>query len=295
MDSNARIDRATLGDGIGWLSNGGNLLARGGAPLVRIATVWFLFLLLQLIPLIGMMLFIVISPALTAGLLNVFRGVEQGQTASTDRLLAGFTNGRVRGSLLALGVVFLLGILAASMVFYVWLSQQMDVAALARLLSDPNIVDNQPLRVLMMLDGVNVFGGLALGGVIAALVLGAMYFAVPLVFFWNWPVFAALLFSLRAVLVNWMAFLGFGLVLIGVVLLLFIMIAVFGGILTLALGSVGAFLTNFLVMLMSLFVQLLMGAAQWRAFTRVFPAAGGSGPPGAGNPDTSDGDGSMSA
>jgi len=92
-----------------------------------------------------------------------------------------------------------------------------------------------------------------------------------LVFFWRWPVTAALLFSLRAVLANWIAFLGFGLLVFGVLLLMGLMISVFGGILQLALGSIGAFLLQLLIVFLSLFFQLLMAAAQWRAFLRVFP------------------------
>ena len=167
--------------------------------------------------------------------------------------------------------------MAAALVFYAWLAQQMDVAELLRLVSDPEVANTEPQRILSMFNGVNVLGGLSLALLIAALVLGATYFAAPLVFFWNWPVLAALLFSLRAVLVNWIAFLGFGLVVIGLALLLGIMIAVFGGILSLALASTGAFVTEIMVMLVSLFFQVLMGAAQWKAFTRVFPS-GDSGP-----------------
>ena len=296
MASNARIERASLGDGIGWLSNGGNLLARGGAPMIRIALVLFLFSLLQWLPLIGPIAFLVITPALTAGLLNVFRAVEQGESPTLDRLLAGLTDGRVRVPLLGVGMVLLVGVSAAFLVLYVWLAQQMDLAELVRLAGDPEVVNRQPQRILALFEGVNLLGGIALALVILALVLGAVYFAAPLVFFWNWPVFAALLFSLRALLVNWLAFLGFGLVAFGLAILLGIMVLVFGGILSLALASVGVFLSDMLLLALSMFMQLLMGAAQWKAFMRIFPA-GDSGPASAtgADADMSDDDGSMSA
>jgi len=296
MASNARIERASLGDGIGWLSNGGNLLARGGAPMVRIALVLFLFSLLQWLPLIGPIAFVLVTPALTAGLLNVFRAVEQGESPTLDRLLAGLTDRRVRAPLLGVGVVLLLGFSAAFLVLYARLAQQMDLAELIRLAGDPDVINSQPQRILAMFEGVNLLGGMALALLILALVLGAVYFAAPLVFFWNWPVFAALLFSLRAMLVNWIAFLGFGLVAIGLAVLIGIMALLFGGILALALGSVGAFLSDMLLLGLSMFLQLLMGAAQWKAFMRIFPA-GDSGPTAATGADSdgSDDDGSMSA
>ena len=271
------IHRASFGDGTGWLISGGELLSRGGSALLRVVLVLLAISLVQVIPLVGMLALLLISPALTAGMLNVFRTIQEGRTPGIETVLAGLSDGRSRGALLILGAFFLLGLFAAIGALSAWLSPQMDMQALAEFLNDPDAMNNNPEQLLVLFEGVNVFGGLIISALVLALVLGGVYFAVPLVFFWNWPVFTALIWSLRALLVNWLAFLGFGLVVIGVFLLAGITFAVVSGIVTLALGTAGVFIVQLLSMALSLFLQLLVAAAQWRSFVQVFPAGADGG------------------
>jgi len=296
MSNQPVIARSRFSDGISWLTDGANLLAHGGPALLRVAVVFLVISLIQIVPMIGPLLLVLISPALSAGLINTFRAVQQGQAPGPETLLAGLTDCAVRTRLLALGVFFMLGSLAAVLVMFGWLSPQMDLAAFFEAVGDPEVMENHPERVAAMLEGVSLFGGLALTAIVLALVLGALYFAVPLVFFWRWPVLAALLFSVRAVLTNWMAFLGFGLVVLGVLFLIGMLFGLLAGLFALALGAMGGFLSQLLMIVVALFVQFLLAAAQWRAFIQVFPAGpggGGSGPADAqdGNqPDGSSGD-----
>lgn len=269
------IDKASFGDGTGWLIAGGELLARGGAPLLRVALVVLLISLLQIVPAIGPLLLVLISPLVTAGLLDTFRRVEAGEPVAGDSVLAGFRDPGARARLLVLGAVLLLGTGAAIGALGAWLSPQMDLQALTQLMADPETMNQEPERLIAMFEGVNVFGGLVIAATIFAVTLAALYFGVPLVFFWHWPVAAALLFSLRALLINWLAFLGFGLVLVGTLLAAGILYGLIAGIVSLALGAAGAFFVQLLSMALSLFVQLLVAAAQWRAFLRVFPAGPG--------------------
>jgi len=271
MTQRPRIERASFVDGVGWLSAGGNLMARGGVPLFRVAMVLLLFSLLQIVPVIGMLLLLILSPALTAGMLNVFHDIERGQAIGPATMLSGLADAEARARLIGIGVVFVAGMVLAGVIFVGWISGQTDLDALNALMSDPEALRQDPMPLFALLAGVNWFGGTALALTVVGLVLSATYFAVPLVFFWRWPVIAALLFSLRAVLANWIAFLGFGLLVFGVLLLMGLMISVFGGILQLALGSIGVLLLQLLIVFLSLFFQLLMAAAQWRAFLRVFP------------------------
>lgn len=271
------IHRASFGDGTGWLISGGELLSRGGSALLRVVLVLLAISLVQVIPLVGMLALLLISPALSAGMLNVFRTIQEGRTPGIETVLAGLSDGRSRGALLILGAFFLLGLFAAIGALSAWLSPQMDMQALAEFLNDPDAMNNNPEQLLVLFEGVNVFGGLIISALVLALVLGGLYFAVPLVFFWNWPVFTALIWSLRALLVNWLAFLGFGLVVIGVFLLAGITFAVVSGIVTLALGTAGVFIVQLLSMALSLFLQLLVAAAQWRSFVQVFPAGADGG------------------
>lgn len=277
MAQSPRIDKASFGDGVGWLINGGEMLAKGGGPLLRVAVVLLLVSLIQAVPLLGPLALMLVSPAITAGLLNVFRAVDRGEAVDHRTVLAGLTDSDTRGPLLVLGAVLIFGLFAAMAALMAWLSPQMDVQELARLANDPRAMNENPQQLFALFEGVNVFGGLAVAAVIGALTLAALYFAVPLVFFWHWPVLAALLWSVRALLANWIAFLGFGMVLIGVLLIAGLVFGLFAGIVSLALGAFGQFVVQLLYIAMSLFVQLLIAAAQWRAFVRVFPAATGTG------------------
>ncbi|MCA1779732.1 MAG: hypothetical protein LC637_10195 [Xanthomonadaceae bacterium] len=278
MTQAPRIAKAGFGDGIGWLSGGGELLGRGGVALVRIAAVLLVISLIQLLPVLGLLVLGLISPILTAGMLNVFRAVQRGEKPEPALLLAGFYDRRVRSGLLMLGLFFVIGIFVALATLTAWLAPQMDLQQLGALFGDPNAVNNNPEQFFALFQGVNVFGGLLLSVSVFALVLGALYFAVPLVFFWHWPVMAALLWSLRALLVNWSAFLGFGLVLFGALFIIGLVFGVFAGILSLGLGGFGALLVQVLSMVISLFIQLLVAAAQWLAFVEIFPVDASGGP-----------------
>ena len=272
MSQSPTIARTGFGEGAGWLIAGSESLARGGPAMLRVALVLLAISLVQLIPAIGPLILLVISQAVTAGVLNVFRAVDQGEPVAHDTVLQGLMRPDRRGRLLALGTIFVLGMFAALAAFSAWLSPQMDMQALTTLLNDPEVLNREPEKLFVLFEGVNVIGGLAIAGVIAVLVLGSLYFAVPLVFFWGWPVIAALLWSLRAVLVNWIAFLGFVLVLFGVLVIIGLGLGLFGNLILLALGPMGTPIAQLLTMAVSLFVQLLIAAAQWRAFLRVFPA-----------------------
>jgi len=266
-----RIAKLGFGDGIGWLSGGGELLGRGGAALVRIAALLLVISLIQLLPVIGLLVLGLISSILTAGMLNVFRAVQRGEKPGSATLLAGFYDERARSGLLLLGLFFVIGIVLALAALAAWLAPQMDLQQLGAFFGDPNAVNENPEQFFALFQGVEVFGGLVLSVAIFALVLAALYFAVPLVFFWHWPVMAALLWSLRALLVNWLAFLGFGLVLVGTMFLIGLVFGILAGILTLGLGAFGSLLVQVLSMVISLFIQLLVAAAQWLAFVQVFP------------------------
>ncbi len=279
MSSDPRIVRASFADGARWLTDGANLVGRGGGALVRVAAWLVVLSLLQAVPLIGLPLMIVLSPILTGGLIGIFRRLD-GPARSPDAaafpstaLFDGFRDPAVRTRLLGLGGLLLTGLFASLLVLGAWLSPQMDLEALNALMADPQRMEQEPGALFALFEGVNLLGGIVLAAGVLALVLGALYFAVPLVYFWRWPVFTALLWSLRAVLVNWAAFLAYGLVLVGVLFLAGLVFVMLGGLLALALGSFGQLLVQMLSLLISLFVQLLFAAAQWRAFRQVFPAS----------------------
>lgn len=285
MSGRARIRKAPFGAGLGWLLEGSELIGRGGSGLARIAGLLLVLPLVQLLPAVGPVLGALITPLFVAGMLNVAAAIESGRGATLPDLVAGFNRSATRWSLLALGLFSILGGAASMMILLGWLAPQMDMAALAALLNDPQALQADPMQLFEMFAGVNVFGGLALALIVLALVLSMLYFAVPLVFFWRWPLFSALLWSLRAVMVNWQPFLAFGLVTIGGLLLLGLTFALFSGLVTLALGQAGMFLSQVALLALTVFVQWVLAAAQWKAFSAIFPADAGHETPGDGKHD----------
>jgi len=281
MSGRERIRKVPFGAGLGWLLDGGELIGRGGSDLLRIAGLLLVLPLLQLLPLIGPLVAALITPLFVAGMLNVSASIERGRGAALPDLLAGFSQSATRGSLVGLGLIWIVGGIAVVGVLVAWLAPQMDLAALAGVLNDRQAMDADPqqhlLSIFALFEGVNLFGGLALAATVLAVVLSMVYFAVPLVFFWRWPLFTALVWSLRAVLVNWSAFLAFGLVLFGGVLLLGLVFSLFSGLVALALGQAGAFLSQVALLALGVFVQWVLAAAQWKAFGAVFPTDSGHG------------------
>lgn len=277
MSSEPRIARASFADGARWLIEGANLVGRGGSLLLRAAAWLIAVSLIQIIPLIGPPLLILFSPVLTAGMLGLFRRIDEGTPADPMAVFDGFRVGELRTRLLVLGGVLLAGLFLAMITLGVWLSAQMPPEALDRLgelMADSQAMEQDPGALLRLFEGVNVIGGLAIAAGIFALVLGALYFSVPLVFFWRWPVLAGLLWSLRALLANWLAFLGYGLLLVGLMMVLFFGYLLIGGLITVALGAAGQLVIQILTLALSMLFQLILAAAQWKAFQQVFPSGG---------------------
>ena len=273
MDQSPRFVKLGFGDGIGWLSRGADLMTKGGRALIAVATLFLLVLMLQWVPVIGVFLLILITPSLTAGLITVFRVVEEGNTPTPMMLFAGWRDPSTRMRLLLLGLWLLLGTIAAFASLALWLAPQMDMELLNQTMQNPDALASNPDQLLLLFEGVNVFGGVVIMVILFAIVLGGLYFAVPLVLFWQWPVFSALLWSLRAMLVNWLAFLGFGLVMLMLFLAAGFMFGLIAGILGLALGSLGALIGQVIMLIASLFIQLLLAATQWVAFKQIFDSS----------------------
>ncbi|MEM1080876.1 MAG: BPSS1780 family membrane protein [Pseudomonadota bacterium] len=280
MSSSPRFIQRSFSEGVGWLSRAADLMSKGGSGLVGVAGVLLLITLVQFLPLIGGFLFVVLSPLLTAGLLTVFRVISESSRPHAGLLFAGFQDPTTRVRLLMLGFWLLIGSFVAAMVFTGWLTTQVDLDTLNQLMSDPDALNSNPDALVELLAGVNLQAGLfvmLIAGLILAVVLGGLYFAVPLVLFWKWPVTGSLLFSLRAMLSNWLAFLGFGLVLLVVFFAAGFMFAIAVGILSLALGALGTWLAQMAIVVGTLFIQLLLAATQWVAFEQVFQAVDGPG------------------
>jgi hypothetical protein len=191
-------------------------------------------------------------------------------------LFAGWRDPARRSGLLLIGTWSLLGSMLAAIVLVGWLSSQIDPSELEAAMASPE-------TLAQALSGVSVGGGLLLAGLVFSLVLAAIYFAIPLVMFDRWPTWAALLTSLKAVILNWAAFLGFGLAFLVFAAALGLILVLVVSVISLALGQFGLMLSQVLFLLVTMFVQVLMAGTQYLAFCQVFGWTPETAPPDAGD------------
>lgn len=263
MNPSPEIRRVGFGRGLRWLLSGADLLSRGARLLVPVSGLLLLVMMIQIVPVIGPAILALISPLLTAGLMAAFHATVRSQSTGPSVLFAGWRNERTRFPLLFLGLWLSLGALLAIMALGMWIAPQVDPEALERALGDPQ-------ATVRLLIGLDLVGGLLIAGTIMGLVLGALYFAVPLVFFAERPVGHSLLQSLRALLVNWVAFLGLFVAMLALIAAVVLVMGLVSMVLGLALGPAGEFLVRMVGILAGLFIQVLLAGAQYVAFREVF-------------------------
>lgn len=263
MSGGYTIHRARFSEGLGWLPASAEWMRRGFRPMFGVAALWLAVSLIAVIPVVGQAVLAVITPLLTAGVMLAFDRLGEGRTPLPSTLFAGWQDPLRRGRLLMLGVFAMAGGLAAALVLVSWLTNQIGADQLEAAMRSPETMAEA-------LAGASLGGGLLLSGGIMALVLAALYFAIPLILFGRAPVLAALTTSLRAVLGNWIAFLGFLLAAVAVVAGVFIVLLVITSVLTLALGPVGGFVSQIILLIGIMLFQVLMTGAQYLAFCRIF-------------------------
>lgn len=254
--------------GLRWLPTAAELLFSGFAPLSGLAALWLLVSLIAVIPVIGQLAMMLITPLLTAGAIAAFAQVSSGRRPAPTMLFAAWGRSELRNRLLALGAFGVLGSLLALLVLSSWLGSQVTVEQI-------QAAQQSPDAMAELLQQISLGPMLLVAAGILAAVMAAMYFAIPLVMFRETSAASALTASLRAALANWSAFLGFGLAVIVMVIALGLVFGMAMMILGLAMGSVGQMIAQVLFMLAAMFVQLLMAGSQWVAFRAVFGSPGG--------------------
>lgn len=263
MSEPTPIRRVGFGSGLRWLPRGAELLFSGVGPMAGIGALWLLISMLGVIPVVGQIVVALITPLLTAGVLSAYAELAAGGRPKPGALLAALRFPHRARNLLLVGLLGITGSLAAIAVFAAWLGRQLPAERLEAALSSPE-------ALVAALGEASIGGGLLLAAAIMTVVLAAMYFAIPLILFRRQPLLPALIASLRAVLVNWAAFLGLGLAVIAPALGLGLVLALLAGVLGLALGTAGALAGQVLVLITTLLIQILMAGAQFVAFQEVF-------------------------
>lgn len=254
--------------GLRWLPAAAELLFAGFRPLAGLAALWLLVSMLAVIPLIGQIAVMLLTPLLTAGAIAAFAQVESGRRPAPTMLFAAWGRPALRNRLFGLGSFGVIGSLLALVVVASWLGTQVT----------PEQIQNaqqSPQAMAEMLEQVSLGPLLLVAAGILAIVMAAMYFAIPLVMFTDIGVAGALGASLRAVFANWAAFLAFGLVVLAMVVALGVVFGLVTVTLSLALGSAAQMLTQVVFMLAAMLVQVLMAGAQWVAYKAIFGTPGG--------------------
>lgn len=254
--------------GLRWLPAAAELLFSSFGPLAGLAALWLLVSMIAVIPIIGQLAMMLITPLLTAGAIAAFAQVSAGRRPAPTVLFAAWGRPDLRNRLFALGAFGLLGSVAVLLVVASWLGTQV---------TPEEIQDAQQSAEAMarMLEQISIGPMLLVALGILAVVMAAMYFAIPLVMFRDIGTAAALAASLRAVIANWSAFLGFGLAAIVMVIALGFVFGVVTFTLSLAMGTAAQMISQVIFMLAAMLVQVLMAGTQWIAYADVFGSPGG--------------------
>ncbi len=196
-----------------WPRDGFALWRRNPALISFLAFGYLLILIVvSVFPFIGQPLAFLLMPALSLGVFNGCRVVDEGRKTGPDILLSGFRN-NVQ-SLLTIGGCYLVG-----SVFALLITIPVDGGVLVKTVLygkvDPALINSTPRFALAAL--------LAAG--VSTPVIMAYWFAPVLAGWWSLPAMKALFFSFYACLRNWRPFLAFGvaLLLFGVILPSFVL------------------------------------------------------------------------
>ena len=247
------------GRGRTWLLQSLQLLRAQTGRLLLIAVLMQLLLSLVQVPLLG--IFVVLSvPALTAGILEAFHRVGQDLAPGPASLFAALASGRHLGRFFAMGgLVIVISIVCVS--FVLGSISEIDEALLIRIQQGDMAALEEIDPSFMMRLAAAFAISVAIGGTLT-------FFAVPLVWFRDYRLGAALGQGIRALLANWKPLLVLGLGLLIVVLpmfllmMLFMQLTLFGPL----IGTVGLGMAMVLLLLF----QLLLFGTQYCSFREVF-------------------------
>lgn len=263
------LRRVPASHGLAWLVQSLSLLRLQAGRLLLIALLMQLVLGLTQLPLIGLLVAISV-PGLSAGLLEAFHLTATGGQPEMRTLFRPLATRVLNLRLLALGgLVFAVGVVSMSLL----LSGSEE-------LMDPMLVEQIEQGNLDALASLNqeALGQMALAFLLGVAISGTLsYFAIPLIWFRQLGLGAALAAGLRALLVNWKAFLLLGLGLF----LLFLPVAFAVGLLfgIVAGGGLAALLVTGLIMVLLLAFQLMLFGTQYCAFKDIFGAEPQGAPP----------------
>lgn len=184
--------------GARWLARGWRLFR--AAPLGWLAlvfTYWLLMTLISVVPLVGVVAASVLVPPFSIAFMAAARAADRGAPVELPLLFEGFREGR--GRQLVLGAVY-----TACIVAVLAASGLADGGALARWM----LTGERPAAEVLQSDAF--FAAMALAIALYAPVMMMFWFAPVLAAWHRTPPPKAIFFSFAACLMNWRAFLAYG-------------------------------------------------------------------------------------
>lgn len=184
--------------GANWLAEGFRLFRAG--PFTWLALVlayWILVTIISVLPVIGVVVASIMIPAFSVGFMAASRAADRGQALEFSLLFAGFRVNLVPQ--LAVGVAYL--VLIASLLGATALA---DDGALARWMLSGRRPEAE------VLQSGDFLAAMMLAAALYMPVMMLLWFAPVLVSWHSVPVAKALFFSFFASLMNWRAFLAYG-------------------------------------------------------------------------------------
>lgn len=258
-----RIQKIGFNQGFGWLIHAARPVQTGKKTLVGVGALWLLISMVAVIPVIGQLILAVITPMLTAGVLVAFDQVAAGRQAPSSILLTAWHRPKARPKLLMLGLWTIIGAMVALSFLASWLTQQISEAELQAALAEP---ENFVAVMERLEAGTGMY--LAIGTV--GLVLMGLYFAIPLVIFGDAGLWPSIRASLKAIVINALAFIGYLLTLIVVIGAFLMVLTSLISLMTALPGVLGTMLAQITILVLSMGLQILLAGAQYVAFCQIF-------------------------
>ncbi len=199
------VNKLGAGRGAGWYGEAwGIFKGQVGMWLLLVLVYLGIAIVLNLIPMIGGLVFTLIAPSLAGGIYLAAREAEAGRPLEVKLLFQPLLDASSRGPMLTLG--------AFSIAFSIVLALSF-VAMLGSAAGSYALLGQDPEAMQALMAGTGLAGLLVLL-LLSLVFMLAMLYATPLVLFYGVGPWPALGLSLKASLVNWLPLLLFSLILI---------------------------------------------------------------------------------
>ena len=263
MRPDERIQRVSAASGLFWLIKSTALIRRGSGSMVSVGALWLLLSMVVIIPFIGQLILAIITPLLTAGVLVAFDQISARRAPTSAVLLSGWHRPKSRPVLLLLGLWTIIGAMVALSFLASWLTSQISEAEIQAALAAPE-------NLTAMLQNLEPGTGLYLAGASMVLVLMGLYFAIPLSIFGEFGLWPSVRASVIAIITNLFAFLAYLLTLVAVIGVFVMGLMAILSVLMQLPGVVGVMVSQIVILVSSMALQILLAGAQYVAFCEIF-------------------------